>query len=68
LDIDLNLHGAPNFRAPRGVGSLNVYGVAQPRTQGLRAILSVLKARPGLEHPSLVVWVSTREEPVGELI
>ncbi|KAH8826577.1 inositol hexakisphosphate-domain-containing protein [Flagelloscypha sp. PMI_526] len=64
LDIDLNLHGAPNFRAPRGVGSLNVYGVAQPRTQGLRAILSVLKARPGLEHPSLVVWVSTREEPV----
>ncbi|KAG5221220.1 glutathione peroxidase [Salix suchowensis] len=32
LDLDLNVHGAPNFRAPR-VGGLNVFGAAQPRTQ-----------------------------------
>lgn len=63
LDIDLNVHGAPNFRAPRQ-GNLNVYGVAQPRTQGLRAILSVLRCRPGTPDPSHVVWFSTREEPV----
>ncbi|KAI6042555.1 inositol hexakisphosphate-domain-containing protein [Pisolithus marmoratus] len=62
LDIDLNVHGAPNFRAPRQ-GNLNVYGVAQPRTQGLRAILSVLGCRPGTPDPSHVVWFSTREEP-----
>ncbi|KIM67616.1 hypothetical protein SCLCIDRAFT_1210267 [Scleroderma citrinum Foug A] len=63
LDIDLNVHGAPNFRAPRQ-GNLNVFGVAQPRTQGLRAILSVLRCRPGTPDPSHVVWFSTREEPV----
>ncbi|KAL4066939.1 inositol hexakisphosphate-domain-containing protein [Scleroderma yunnanense] len=63
LDIDLNVHGAPNFRAPRQ-GNLNVFGVAQPRTQGLRAILSVLRCRPETTDPSHVVWFSTREEPV----
>ncbi|KAH7884393.1 inositol hexakisphosphate-domain-containing protein [Phlebopus sp. FC_14] len=63
LDLDLNVHGAPNFRAPRQ-GNLNVFGVAQPRTQGLRAILSVLRCRPGTPHPSHVVWFSTREEPI----
>ncbi|KAE9405167.1 hypothetical protein BT96DRAFT_916343 [Gymnopus androsaceus JB14] len=47
LELELNVHGAPNFRAPRQ-GDLNVFGVAQPRTQGLRAILSFL----------------TREEPI----
>ncbi|TFK40212.1 inositol hexakisphosphate-domain-containing protein [Crucibulum laeve] len=63
LDLDLNVHGAPNFRGPRQSG-LNVFGVAQPRTQGLRAILSVLKCRPNIPDPSHVVWFSTREEPV----
>lgn len=66
MDLDLNVHGAPNFRAPRQ-GNLNVFGVAQPRTQGLRAILSALKCRPGTRDPSHVVWFSTREEPIGEL-
>ncbi|KAF8121766.1 inositol hexakisphosphate-domain-containing protein [Boletus edulis] len=63
LDLDLNVHGAPNFRAPRQ-GNLNVFGVAQPRTQGLRAILSALRCRPGMPDPSHVVWFSTREEPI----
>jgi hypothetical protein len=67
LDLDMNLHGAPNFRAPRRGGfGLNVFGVAQPRTQGLRAILSVLRSRPGTVDPTQVVWFSTREEPIGE--
>ncbi|KAG1872156.1 inositol hexakisphosphate-domain-containing protein [Suillus subluteus] len=61
LDLDLNVHGAPNFRASRNT---NVFGVAQPRTQGLRAILSVLRCRPGTISPSHVVWFSTREEPI----
>lgn len=64
LDLDLNVHGAPNFRAPRH-GSLNVFGTAQPRTQGLRAILSVLRCHPNTPNPSHVVWFSTREEPIG---
>lgn len=63
LDLDLNVHGAPNFRGPRQ-GGLNVFGVAQPRTQGLRAILSVLRCRPNTVNPSHVVWFSTREEPL----
>lgn len=63
LDLDLNVHGAPNFRAPRQ-GDLNVFGAAQPRTQGLRAILSVLRSRPNTTNPSHVVWFSTREEPI----
>jgi hypothetical protein len=64
LDLDLNIHGAPNFRAPR-IGSLNVFGAAQPRSQGLRAILSILRARPTETSPSHVIWFSTREEPIG---
>ncbi|TBU33470.1 inositol hexakisphosphate-domain-containing protein [Dichomitus squalens] len=63
LDLDINVHGAPNFRAPRQ-GNLNVYGVAQPRTQGLRAILSVLRCRPNISNPTHVVWFCTREEPI----
>ncbi|TFK69694.1 hypothetical protein BDN72DRAFT_767637 [Pluteus cervinus] len=63
LDLDLNVHGAPNFRAPR-FGDLNVFGAAQPRTQGLRAILSVLRCRPNTSNSSHVVWFSTREEPI----
>lgn len=64
LELEMNVHGAPNFRAPRQ-GDLNVFGVAQPRTQGLRAILSVLRCRPNVPDPSHVVWFSTREEPIG---
>ncbi|KAF8802506.1 hypothetical protein BYT27DRAFT_7196707, partial [Phlegmacium glaucopus] len=63
LDLDLNVHGAPNFRSPRQ-GDLNVFGVAQPRTQGLRAILSILRCRPNTSNPSHVVWFCTREEPI----
>ncbi|KDQ57083.1 hypothetical protein JAAARDRAFT_194263 [Jaapia argillacea MUCL 33604] len=63
LDLDLNVHGAPNFRAPR-LGGLNIFGAAQPRTQGLRAILSILRARPNTPNPTHVVWFSTREEPI----
>ncbi|KAF8628035.1 hypothetical protein AX15_004150 [Amanita polypyramis BW_CC] len=63
LDLDLNIDGAPNFRAPR-VGTLNVFGAAQPRTQGLRAILSILHCRPNTPNPTHVVWFSTREEPI----
>ncbi|KIY62129.1 hypothetical protein CYLTODRAFT_494858 [Cylindrobasidium torrendii FP15055 ss-10] len=63
LDLSLNVHGAPNFRSPK-TGSLNVFGCAQPRTQGLRAILSVLQCRPDTPNPSHVVWFSTREEPI----
>ncbi|KAI0264344.1 inositol hexakisphosphate-domain-containing protein [Gloeopeniophorella convolvens] len=63
LDLGLNVHCAPNFRAPR-TGSLNVFGAAQPRSQGLRAILSVLRARPNETAPSHVIWFSTREEPI----
>ncbi|KAI0784287.1 inositol hexakisphosphate-domain-containing protein [Abortiporus biennis] len=63
LDLDINVHGAPNFRAPRQ-GNLNVFGVAQPRTQGLRGILSVLRCRPNVSNPTHVVWFCTREEPI----
>ncbi|KAI5118140.1 hypothetical protein M0805_001739 [Coniferiporia weirii] len=63
LDLDLNVHGAPNFRAPR-YGNLNVFGAAQPRSQGLRAILSILRCRPGIPDPHNCVWFSTREEPI----
>ncbi|KZT67481.1 hypothetical protein DAEQUDRAFT_729142 [Daedalea quercina L-15889] len=63
LDLGLTVHGAPNFRAPRH-SNLNVFGVAQPRTQGLRGILSVLRCRPNISNPTHVIWFSTREEPV----
>jgi hypothetical protein len=71
LDLDLSVQGAPNFRAPRscqGDHALNVYGVAQPRMQGLKAILSILRCRPGMQHPTRVVWFSTREEPVSKCL
>jgi hypothetical protein len=53
--MDINLGGSPNFRAPKGPGgSLNVFGVAQPRIAGIKAILSLLNCQPGadkLESP-----------------
>ncbi|KAJ7822077.1 inositol hexakisphosphate-domain-containing protein [Mycena olivaceomarginata] len=72
LDLDLNVHGAPNFRAPR-IADLNVFGVAQPRTQGLRAILSILRCRPvyisgrpfvlrDASHPRRTLTLSDRAE------
>jgi len=67
LDLDLNVHGAPNFRSPRQ-GNLNVFGAAQPRTQGLRAILSILRARPNTPNPTKCIWFCTREEPVGTVL
>lgn len=66
LDLDLNVHGAPNFRSPRQ-GNLNVFGAAQPRTQGLRAILTILRARPNTPNPTKCIWFCTREEPVGTI-
>ncbi|GJJ08366.1 hypothetical protein Clacol_002580 [Clathrus columnatus] len=45
LQLDITLQGAPNFRAPKQ-GKLNILGVAQPRLQGLKSILSVLGCRP----------------------
>ncbi|CUA76059.1 Paladin [Danio rerio] [Rhizoctonia solani] len=55
LDLDINLQGkqcAPNFRAPRGAAAaLNVYGAAQPRVGGLRAILSILGCNPPKSSP-----------------
>jgi hypothetical protein len=64
LQLDINLQGAPNFRAPRQ-GDLNIFGVAQPRLQGLKAILSVLSCRPDIDSVSQCIWFSTREEPIG---
>lgn len=63
LDLELNVHGAPNFRAPRQ-RAFNVFGAAQPRSQGLRAILSILRCRLDIPNSSHVVWFSTREEPI----
>lgn len=51
MNLDITLTGAPNFRGPR-VGSLNVFGVAQPRVNGLKAILSVLGCMPVHLNPS----------------
>lgn len=45
LDLDINLGGAPNFRAPKST-PLNVFGVAQPRIAGIKAILSLLNCCP----------------------
>jgi len=64
MQLDINLQGAPNFRSPR-LDGLNVFGVAQPRLQGLKAILSVLGCRPKTNASSQCIWFSTREEPIG---
>jgi hypothetical protein len=45
-----------------------VFGAAQPRSQGLRAILSILRARSTDTSPSHVIWISTREEPIGNTV
>lgn len=63
LDLELDLQSAPNFRMSR-VDSLNVFGVAQPRLQGLQAILAVLRCDPGGSPFSQCIWFCTREEPI----
>ena len=45
LDLDLEIQGAPNFRAPDEEG-LNVFGVAQPTVPGLKSILTILGCQP----------------------
>ncbi|ODO07006.1 hypothetical protein I350_04372 [Cryptococcus amylolentus CBS 6273] len=45
MDLELNIQGAPNFRAPQDE-TLNVFGVAQPTTAGLKSILTMLGAQP----------------------
>lgn len=47
---------------------MNVFGVAQPRVSGVKALLSLLQCRPGLVKPSHCHWFSTREEPIGTSI
>ncbi|KAL9935714.1 hypothetical protein V8E36_005291 [Tilletia maclaganii] len=42
--LDVNLHGAHNFRA--AAGGLGVYGTAQPTIGGLKSILALLGCRP----------------------
>jgi len=63
--LELSLHGAPNFRSLKGAcAALNVFGAAQPRLVGLKAILSLLKCRPNSTQTSRCAWFSTREEAV----
>ncbi|KAK4685163.1 hypothetical protein P7C73_g4998, partial [Tremellales sp. Uapishka_1] len=50
LDLDLNIQGAPNFRAPTEEG-LNVFGVAQPTLPGLKSILTILGCQPEMPSP-----------------
>lgn len=58
--LDVSLHGAPNFRASK-YSALNIFGAAQPRLVGLKAILSILRCRPGSNSSRRCVWFSTRE-------
>ncbi|ORX60585.1 hypothetical protein DM01DRAFT_1332719 [Hesseltinella vesiculosa] len=59
-NLDLHLHGAPNFRQ----AALDVYGVAQPTVIGLSTILSVLGCHPKQAPTTSCTWFSTREEPL----
>nr|XP_019043261.1 hypothetical protein I302_07836 [Kwoniella bestiolae CBS 10118]OCF22191.1 hypothetical protein I302_07836 [Kwoniella bestiolae CBS 10118] len=45
MDLELTIQGAPNFRAP-DEESLNVFGVAQPTSAGLKSILTLLACQP----------------------
>lgn len=44
--LDISIQGAPNFRRPRGIESIGVYGTAQPTIAGLRTLLTLLGASP----------------------
>ncbi|WVN86977.1 uncharacterized protein L203_102152 [Cryptococcus depauperatus CBS 7841] len=48
-DLEVNIQGAPNFRAPDEEG-LNVFGVAQPTSAGIKAILTLLDCQPYHPH------------------
>ncbi|KAL7424934.1 hypothetical protein Q5752_000621 [Cryptotrichosporon argae] len=61
LDLDLNIQGAPNFRAPDEEG-LNVFGVAQPTVPGLKSILAILGCQPGLAAAATVAVNGNRTE------
>ncbi|WVQ75186.1 hypothetical protein IAR50_004796 [Cryptococcus sp. DSM 104548] len=64
MDLELNIQGAPNFRAPEDE-SLNVFGVAQPTTAGLKSILTMLGAQPTfLRKPSRRGSAATGASPV----
>ncbi|WWC73457.1 uncharacterized protein I206_107427 [Kwoniella pini CBS 10737] len=45
MDLELTIQGSPNFRAPNEE-SLNVFGVAQPTSAGLKSILTLLACQP----------------------
>ncbi|KAG9015211.1 hypothetical protein FRB94_004330 [Tulasnella sp. JGI-2019a] len=62
LELDISLQGAPNFRQNKS--AMNVYGVAQPRLAGLRAVLSLLRCSPGAGSHLRCHFISTREEPI----
>ena len=57
---DIKLQGAPNFR----MADINVCGVAQPTTSGIKTVLTLLRVQPGSSHTSKVLWISAREEPL----
>ncbi|KAG8928388.1 hypothetical protein FRC01_006011 [Tulasnella sp. 417] len=61
-ELEIDVGGAPNFRQNKS--AMNVFGVAQPRVSGVKALLSLLQCRPGLVNPSKCHWFSTREEPI----
>ncbi|KAG8953141.1 hypothetical protein FRC04_003089 [Tulasnella sp. 424] len=62
LELEIDVGGAPNFRQNKS--AMNVFGVAQPRVSGMKALLSLLQCRPGLANQSQCHWFSTREEPI----
>ncbi|KAG8898129.1 hypothetical protein FRB99_007645 [Tulasnella sp. 403] len=62
MHLDIDLQGAPNFRQNKS--AMNVFGVAQPRVGGFKAILSLLQCRPNLPVQSRCYWFSTREEAI----
>lgn len=76
VEGELKLFGAPNFRST----NLNIYGAAQPSSDGLTTILRVLGCAP-CDHSDSdfltvedlninnsarkrTIWFSTREEPI----
>lgn len=52
--------GAPLFRATQ----LQIYGVSQPKLEGLRTILSILSCYHRAESPQNACWISTNDEVI----
>lgn len=63
-NVGVHLQGAPSFRSSP-FANFQVYGVAQPRLSGLKAILSIMGCRPDISNPSGCMWISTQQDPVG---